>query len=409
MKLSDARIRSLKPKSKLYRVGDGRGLWLEVVPNGAKHWRFRHTWAGKETMLSLGPYPVVPLAEARDRAIDARRALLAGKPPACTRPVPRELQAAATGALFSSVADAWRSEKRNGLADKTCAKIDAILDDDLIPALGKVDIDTLATPEAAAAIEKIAGRAPHTAQKAKSYLNQIIDFAIRKGLREDGKKLTLKGTVKLPKAKSLPAAVSEEALQEVIGVLDTFPDKIVRSALWLAAYTALRPSNVVSAKWSAMNLEAGLWRIAGAHMKTGEDHDLPLPRQAIALLEEAKSWRRGGSKKDWVYPPISERKAPHLSRDTLSKALRDSGLAGKHVPHGFRASLRTMAREELNADIDALEAQLAHSVGDATQKAYNRAKLLKKRVEIMQQWADYLDRLVEASRKSSGHLTGSTN
>ena len=83
-----------------------------------------------------------------------------------------------------------------------------------------------------------------------------------------------------------------------------------------------------------------------------------------------------------------------MCRDTLSKALRDNGLAGKHVPHGFRASLRTMAREELDADIDALEAQLAHSVGDATQKAYNRARLLKKRVEIMQQWADYLDRLI---------------
>ncbi|QIL20208.1 integrase arm-type DNA-binding domain-containing protein [Thermomonas sp. HDW16] len=399
MSLSDTRIRAFKPKDKLYRVADRDGLALEVSPAGSKLWRYRFRWAGKATMMSLGPYPAIGLAEARQKAQEARGKVSTGTDPRSSRRSAREAQATADAALFEAVASAWRIEKQEGLAQKTVDKITAILDGDLIPSLGKVDIRTLGTPEAAAAIEKIAARTPHTAQKAKSYLNQIIDFAIRKGHREDGRKLTLKGTVRLPKAKSVPAAVEEEALKRVMGVVSKYPERMIGAALRLAAYTALRPINVVSARWSAIDLERAIWKIPGAEMKTKVDHDVPLPKQALELLREALGWRRGGSKKDWVFPAIAERGTPHMSRDTLSKALRDSGLRGIHVPHGFRASFRTRAREEFDVDIDALEAQLAHSVGDATQKAYNRAKQLRKRIEIMQRWADYLDALVGAQSK----------
>lgn len=347
-------------------------------------------------MISLGPYPAIGLAQARQRTQEARGQLSTGIDPRGSRRRAAELRAATEAMQFETVANAWRAEKHDGLAPKTVAKIDALLDGDLIPLLGATEIGTLGTPQAAAAIEKIASRAPHMAQKAKSYLNQIIDFAIRKGLREDGRKLTLKGTVRLPKASSVPAAVEEDALRQVMTTVSHYPDHLTRTALQLTAYTALRPSNVVSARWSAIDLERGVWKIPASEMKTGIDHDVPLPKQAIALLQDAMTWRRGGSKSDWVFPALSERKNPHLSRDTLSKALRTSGLQGLHVPHGFRASLRTMARDVLDADIDALEAQLAHSVGDATQKAYNRAKLLRKRAGIMQQWADYLEQLAAA-------------
>jgi len=394
MTLSDTRIRSLKPRDKIYRLADAHGLCLEVTPSGSKLWRYRYRWAGKATMLSLGPYPIVGLAEARRKVLELREQLIAGLDPGELRRKPRQRQEATDAARFEAVARAWRESKATRLKPKTLTKLDAILDRDLIPGLGRIGMDELATPEVVAVLEKITARAPHMAQKARSYLNQIVEFAVKKGLRKDGRTLTLRGVVHLPKTKGLPAAINEDALREVMQIVRSHPDVMIATALQLQAYTALRPSNVVTARWSAINLDKGIWRIPGEQMKTGEDHDLPLPRQAMALLRDALKWRRGGSKKDWVFPAISERTTPHMCRDTLSKALRDNGLAGKHVPHGFRASLRTMAREELDADIDALEAQLAHSVGDATQKAYNRARLLKKRVEIMQQWADYLDRLI---------------
>src|SRR3546814_18405147 len=123
-------------------------------------------------------------------------------------------------------------------------------------------------------------------------------------------------------------------------------DLMIATALQQQAYTALRPSNVVTARWSAINLEKGIWRIPGEQMKTGEDHDLPLPRQAIELFKRALAWRRGGEKRDWVFPAISERQSQHIHRDTLSKALRTSGLRNTHLPNGFRRLYPTQARPE---------------------------------------------------------------
>lgn len=139
----------------------------------------------------------------------------------------------------------------DSLAPKTVAKIDALLDGDLIPILGKTEIGTLGTPQAAATIEKMASSAPHMAQKAKSYLNQIIDFAIRKGLHEDGRKLTLKGTVRLPRAGSVPAAAEEDTLRQVmaifgrtaVAVLATLPPNPVTHMLRreIASFSWARP------------------------------------------------------------------------------------------------------------------------------------------------------------------------
>jgi len=395
MKLSDTRIRGLKPRDRIYRLGDGHGLCLEITPSGSKLWRYRYRWAGKPTMLSLGAYPGVGLAEARRRVLELREQLASGVDPGEERRKPRQIQAAISASQFEAVARSWREDKAPHLKSKTLAKLDAILDRDLIPSLGKIPMEELATPEVVAALEEISGRAPHTAQKARSYLNQIVEFSIRKGLRKDGHTLTLRGVIRLPKSKGLPAAIDEDSLREVMRVVHDHPDRMIRTALQLQAYTALRPSNVVSARWSAINLEKAVWRIPGEQMKTGEDHDLPLSRQAVELLGIAEKWRRGGNKADWVFPAIAERQSQHMHRDTLSKALRTSGLQGRHVPHGFRASFRTLAREELDIDIDVLEAQLAHSVGDATQRAYNRARHFKRRAKASQFWADYLDGLVE--------------
>lgn len=390
MKLSDTRIRSLKPRTKLYRLADGRGLTLEVTPAGEKLWRVRYRWAGRASMLSLGRYPEVGLANARERLLEVRRALAAGAHPLGERRASKALQDAAEAASFRAVAEAWAIEKRKRLKPKTQSKLDAILERDLIPKLGPVPIATLGTPQAVATLEAIAERAPHIANKAKGYLNEIMAFAIQKGLRDEGRHLTLKGVIHLPKAESFPAAIETKALRTVMQAISSHPDTMIRTALLLAAYTALRPFNVVSLRWSYVDEENDLLRIPAESMKTDEPHEVPLPKQAKELLELARMWARGGRYADLLFPTINGTKSDHLHRDTLSKALRDSGLRGQHVPHGFRASLRTVAREEFDIDIDVLEAQLAHSVGDATQKAYNRARFIKKRKQAMQLWADFL-------------------
>jgi integrase len=125
-------------------------------------------------------------------------------------------------------------------------------------------------------------------------------------------------------------------------------------------------------------------------MKTGEDFTTSLPEQALVVLREMRE-RTDGS--EYVFPPQGRQNSPHLSRDALSKALRDLGFQGKHTPHGNRASLRTLGRERLGIDVDVLEAQLAHAPKDEVEAAYARVKFREKRREVMQAWADYLDGL----------------
>lgn len=300
---------------------------------------------------------------------------------------------------FPLFAAAWMALRKDAVKPRTYDKISAIVTKDLIPALRHANIATLTTPEAMRALAPITKRAPHMSIKALGYLNDMVDHAIKTGVREDGKTLSLRGAVKLPKSTPVPAAEDPKELRQVLLAIDRYPTPCVRTALQLTALTALRPSNVVKARWSQIDLQQGVWKIPGKWMKTAEDHSVPLPKQVVALLIDARRW---SGKDDWVFPTLSRRGTPHLHRDTLSKALRESGLQGKHVPHGFRASLRTVAREEFNVDIDVLEAQLAHSRGNSTQRAYNRARHLQKRTIVMQDWADYLDVL-----RQSGDATDS--
>ncbi|WP_454259162.1 tyrosine-type recombinase/integrase [Pseudoxanthomonas mexicana] len=158
--------------------------------------------------------------------------------------------------------------------------------------------------------------------------------------------------MKLPKAKGLPAAIETGSLRTVMQAIDAYPDRMVRSALLLTAFTALRPSNVVSVCWSYIDLQAGRIRFPAEAMKTGEAHEVPIPTQAIALLEEARIWARGDKYADLVFPTINGTKTDHLHCDTLSKALRESGLRDAHVPHGFRASPTSQAQRIHSPKLD---------------------------------------------------------
>jgi len=169
---------------------------------------------------------------------------------------------------------------------------------------------------------------------------------------------------------------------------------VVRSALLLAAWTALRPGVIASARWDEIDLDRAEWHIAGLEedgrrrMKTGHDHIVSLPSQAVAMLKDMQQFSGGA---EYVFPAVGKMRNPHLHRDALSRALRLMGFAGTHSTHGFRAMLRTVARERLRVDFDVLEAQLAHAKRDQIQAAYDRTQFDDERREAMQRWADYLD------------------
>ena len=153
--------------------------------------------------------------------------------------------------------------------------------------------------------------------------------------------------------------------------------------------TTMRPSVLASAQWGHMDLKAAEWYVPGELMKTGNDHIVPLPRQAIELLGKPKE----GSKGAFLFPSPAGQKTPHLHRDALSKALREMDFQGKHATHGFRGTLRTMSRGRVGVDIDILEVQLAHAKRGDVQKAYDRSTFGTQRITAMHAWADYLEKL----------------
>src|SRR5690606_41454252 len=163
----------------------------------------------------------------------------------------------------------------------------------------------------------------------------------------------------------------------------------VRAALQFSGWTALRPGALVETRWDEVDEDQAMLVIPGSRMKMGNDHVVPLPRQAMAVLEELRQYR---DESGYMFPAVARQGRAHIHRDSLSKALRDElGFRGQHVTHGFRASFRTLARERLRGDIDVLERQLAHVTGDKTKQAYDRTAFLEQRREIAQQWADWLD------------------
>jgi integrase len=390
-RITAAALRNAKPGS---RLPDGGGLRFEYRPNGARYWRLKYRFGGVEKLLALGVYPEVTLAEARRRRDEARALLRDQLDPAAIRRARKEGTKRDARGAFPLVAAEWLAFKKRGWAPETHKKAEYVVTTYLVPPLRGRSIAELATKDASRIIEAIAERAPNVASKARQHLGGIVEYAIRHGLREDGRLLSLRGTVPRASKGHIPAATRTQDIAALVRAIDTYGSLVTRAALKICMYTALRPGVVAAATWSEIDLEAAEWHIPAARMKTRTDHIVSLPTQAIAVLREMEGLgRRGG----YVFPSPAQQKTPHVHRDGLSAALRGMGFQGRHATHGFRGMLRTVGRERLGIDVDVLEAQLAHAKKGDIQKAYDRTTFDDARKVAMQRWADYLDSLVTQS------------
>lgn len=366
---------------------DGNGLYLEVTASGSRLWRLKYRFAGIEKRLSFGKYPEVALAEARERATKARALLREGTDPSAAKAEKAARARRAAGAPFPKVAAAWLAKMKPTWASETHRKAAYVIDMYLTPALSRESITTLTTKQAADALADIPAS---LAAKARDYLTNIIRFAIREGLRDEGRLLDLRGALPKTAKGHIPAAVDLGEVRAVAVAVNNYPIPVTRAALRIAMLTAQRPGNVVGMEWAEVDLKNGEWSIPGAKMKTRHAHIVPLSQQAVATLRGMLAYTEGGR---YVFPPLARQTTPHLHRDALSAALRRMGFQGRHATHGFRGMFRTVARERLGIAADVLEAQLAHAKKDEIQKAYDRTALVNERKQAMQRWADFLDAL----------------
>jgi integrase len=391
--LNETQLRKAKPREKTYKLFDGGGLYLEVLPSGAKFWRMKFRQAsGKESRLSFGPYPEVPLSEARTRRNEARALQRAGNDPAQARRSAKAMRQASALNTFEVVAMLWLEKTKAERAETTRRKIFNWLRKDIFPVIGAMPIADIRPRQVLTALRRIEDRgAFETTHNVKRAVGQVFRFAVASELADRDVTRDLGDALA-----SVPvghyAAITEPekagALLRAIYGYEGHPYTI--AALKISPMLFQRPGMIRAMEWSELDLDKGEWRIPGTKMKMENDHIVPLPTQAIEILRAMQRLTGRGA-----YVFVGMRSHDRcMSENTINAALRSMGYSKEVMTgHGFRAMARTIMDEVLGERVDLIEHQLAHRVKDPNGRAYNRTAHLPARREMMQRWADYLDRL----------------
>jgi integrase len=385
--LSDTRIRNAKPKDKSYKLFDERGLYLIIDTTGRRHWRLRYYFRGKEKLISLGPYPYVSLKRAREKREEARTLIVEGIDPA----LKRRAEKLAQGETFEAVAEEWLTLQTKNLKPDTLAMLRARVRTYLNPYIGSQPIGQITAPELLAALRKTEARGRNeTAHRARAIAGRIFRYAIATARAERDVAADLKDALAPVKGRNFAAITDPTRVGELIRAIHGYVGHPVTAlALRLAPLVFVRPGELRGAEWAEFDLANAEWRIPGARMKMGEQHIVPLSRQALEILNELKSLT-GNSK--YVFPSLLSRHRP-MSENTINAALRRLGYSSEeHTGHGFRSMASTLLNEQGFAP-DIIELQLAHIDRNKVRAAYNKAQRLSERRKMMQAWADYLDDL----------------
>lgn len=405
MPLTDTKIRQAKPGAKPIKMADSNGLYLQIQPNGSKLWRYRYRIGGKENVFAIGSYPELSLAEARAERDRARALVKRGIHPLHERKVQLAKQLAENADTVEAVARDWLESKRSTWADKTYAEVRRVFEAEVFPAIGVLPIRQVqSNPQLILSIlEKIHRRgAEVVAVQLRQHLSAMFRYAIAKLRADIDPAAALKGAIIRPRVQhrtTLGRADIPVFLQKVDASGSRRPTKI---ALRLLLYLFPRPSELRLSEWPEWDLQAAEWRIPAERMKMGDPHIVPLPRQAIALLDELHELT---GHLPVLFPNMKDRHRP-MSGSTLNAALAAMGYgAGELSAHGFRGTASTILHE-LGFEPLAIERQLAHQERNQVKKAYNHAQFLPERRRMMQAWADFVDGLAAGQNVVPLHRSG---
>jgi integrase len=375
-----------------YTLADGGGLVLLVQPAGARLWRFRYRYNGTPKMISFGSYPEVDLGAAREKRTEARKQVAAGIDPSAHRQARKAQLRAPAGETFKLVAEEYllgRGDVDPGTVDTARRRLER----HIYPTLGNTPVNAVSAPALLVVLREIeAGGSNETAHRTRALCSRVFRHAIATGRAKRDVAHDLIGALASKKQRNFAAIIEPEQFGTLLGAIEHYSGQpVTRLALQLLALTFVRPGELRLATWDEFTLDgkAPQWIVPAKRTKLRRDQIVPLATQTLTLLRQVEQHRRD----DYVFPSL--RKGRPISEGTMLVALRNLGYDGTvHVPHGFRASARTMLNEQLHFPREVIELQLAHLVGDQTERSYNRAKLLDQRRAMMQRWADYLDELV---------------
>lgn len=376
-------------------------MYLQVSPAGSKRWFLKYRVGGKEKQLALGSYPDVSLKSARLARDAAKLQKSEGTDPVQARKLNKLKASRNSDNTFKAIALEWFSKQAPQWSASHASRMLRQLERDLFPCIGEQPIEHIHAMELLAALHKVEERgALETADRALMLARQVWEYWLpTAGVEQRNITEGLKARLTPYRGKSFAAIVEPKRFGDLMRAIQSYKGgPIVRTALQLAPLLYQRPANLRMMEWAELDLDAALWTIPSMKMKrtkeekeSGEDHAVPLPVQAVTLLRNIQPLTGHGV---YVFPGERSHDRP-ISDNSVRSALYALGFGKEQTWHGFRATARTMLVDELNFDPLAIEANLAHAVKDSNGRSYNRTQYLKQRADMVQQWADYLDKLAE--------------
>jgi integrase len=400
MKLSDTAVRKAKPKEKPYKMADGGGMYLEVMPNGSKYWRLKYRFGGKEKRLAFGVYPDTSLADARGRRDDARKLLANGSDPGTVKLNQKRQDKLSAANSFEIIAREFHALKSPIWTPHHATDWINTLEREVFPKFGHRPITEIEAPDVLDILRGIEARGTFEIRaRVLQRVRAVFAYAIATGRSRHNPAAEISGALApRPKVKHF-AALSEKELPEFLRALAEYQERaksspIVFAATRLLAYTFVRTGEVRGAQWGEFDLDAGLWVIPAERMKAREPHTVPLSRQAVEVIRALQPLTGHLP----ALFPSRNRDGGIISENTVLKVIERIGYKGRMTGHGFRSIASTYLNNLGTIRPDMIEAQLAHGDRDEVRAAYNRADYMEYRKAMMQFWADTLDAM-RASKK----------
>ncbi|MCL1916553.1 MAG: integrase arm-type DNA-binding domain-containing protein [Desulfovibrionaceae bacterium] len=387
MPLTDTAIRAAKPTATPQKLFDGNGLFLFIAPSGAKSWRLKYRFQGREKLLTLGTYPLLSLKEARESCTDAKKMLSGGIDPSAEK----KIRARSAQITFGAVAREWHENQKPVWTDGYARDVLERIDKNIFPYLETRPIGEITPPELLAVLRKIEVRgAVDQAHRVRSICSLVFRYAIATGRAERDTAADLRGALKTRSHTPRAALTKPDDIGGLLRAIDDFQGTfVVKCGLQLLALTFLRPGEIRLGEWGEVDFTEKLWRIPAKRMKMRLDLLVPLSRQALDILHNLHEATGDGR---LMFPGLrSPEKA--ISDAAFIAALRRMGYPKEEMcAHGFRAMASTLLNEQ-GYSPDVIERQLAHVPKNKIRAAYNRAEYLPERRKMMDEWAEYLDDL----------------
>lgn len=387
--LTDTKIKSLKPRAGRYRVSDSDGLMLEIMPSGNKIWRYRYSLHGvRQAPLTIGSYPEISLAEARQQRDAWAKLVAKGESPK------RAVQALQTEKrnTVAVFADQWLSEQMKGKSKSYQTTLRRIMEKDVFPWLGGMPLTEVKPVDVLDLCDRIKSRgSPQMALVTRNVLRRMYDFAIARQMVEHNPAAVLAARF-IATEESRTRVLSPNEIGEVMrGIYNSDIRRPLKLALHLLAITMVRKTELTDARWDEFDLAAGIWDIPAERMKKDRPHRVYLSRQAKGLLEELHSLSHSSA---FLFPSLRGAVDRPIADNTLNQAVRALSLDVQHfVLHDFRRTASTHLHE-MGHPADAIEKALAHKIV-GIRGVYNRAEYAEQRIQIMQAWGDFVQRQMD--------------